>query len=472
MGTNPEYVRRAYEALRANGSMFINAELRPDCTVDIAGKRLVNFSAVAYLDNSAREETIAALENGARKYGIGVQTAHFFFRCPEFNELQRRIGDICGGHALISPSTSIGSACFMYAVVKANDIVVFENQRMHGSFLMYGAIARERGTQFHSVSMIDRPVESLETIVELSKTCQGRVWYCTDAWDSSYGRHIPWNVFTDVTGAAPNVMLFVDDAHGFWAFGENGRGSFLDNVHMTNSTVMVVSMTKSFAGYGGALVFGDEKMCRDAELMVLPMYFQGGMSYPIVCADLTIARHAGDAEVAEQRSTLASNCRYVHDKFSAARLPNTAEPEIPLKFIHTGDVATAMRIAKAMRADGYVVMELTYPAVPRGHAGLRIAINARHTREHLDGMFDALLRAIGDTELPPFSKRVHDPLFDDPCERKDELHTHCDRGGGGGGDDACIRATSTTTTTASVATTPIMATSTSCSEPAHNHVKT
>jgi glycine C-acetyltransferase len=54
------------------------------------------------------------------------------------------------------------------------------------------------------------------------------------------------------------------------------------------------------------------------------------------------------------------------------------------------DTARAIAMSKRLLELGVYVIGFGYPVVPEGHARLRVQISAAHTREHIQGLVDAL----------------------------------------------------------------------------------
>jgi 7-keto-8-aminopelargonate synthetase-like enzyme len=65
----------------------------------------------------------------------------------------------------------------------------------------------------------------------------------------------------------------------------------------------------------------------------------------------------------------------------------TTTPIVP---IHVGDEARCVQIATGLRAVGFHVDAIVFPAIGPGQSRLRFIMNAHHTREQIDGVTDAL----------------------------------------------------------------------------------
>ncbi|MEO8002375.1 MAG: aminotransferase class I/II-fold pyridoxal phosphate-dependent enzyme, partial [Arenimonas sp.] len=69
--------------------------------------------------------------------------------------------------------------------------------------------------------------------------------------------------------------------------------------------------------------------------------------------------------------------------------------------IMLGDNEKALKIAKSLEAQGYLVTAIRPPTVPDGQARLRVTLTALHTEEHIDGLIKALAVALQDSSRLP-----------------------------------------------------------------------
>jgi 7-keto-8-aminopelargonate synthetase-like enzyme len=138
---------------------------------------------------------------------------------------------------------------------------------------------------------------------------------------------------------------------------------------------------------------------------------KGSIPPPIMAMNLAMVQYSKTNEFEQRQKLLVDNCIYVHERFKKANIPNTAYPEIPLKFVHTGSINNMKMVVLRMRDLGFSVFPMFYPAVPKGHAGVRIAITAKHTNEMLSSMCDAIESMAQEHLLVPFETRIMDPFY-------------------------------------------------------------
>ena len=66
----------------------------------------------------------------------------------------------------------------------------------------------------------------------------------------------------------------------------------------------------------------------------------------------------------------------------------------PIVPVHVGDELRCDRIGTLLRASGFHVDAIVFPAIAPGQARLRFMMNAHHTAEQIDGVIDALARLL------------------------------------------------------------------------------
>jgi 8-amino-7-oxononanoate synthase len=69
--------------------------------------------------------------------------------------------------------------------------------------------------------------------------------------------------------------------------------------------------------------------------------------------------------------------------------------------IMLGNNEKALKIAKSLETQGYLVTAIRPPTVPDGQARLRVTLTALHTEEQVDGLIKALAFALEDSRRLP-----------------------------------------------------------------------
>jgi 7-keto-8-aminopelargonate synthetase-like enzyme/predicted N-acyltransferase len=230
---------------------------------------------------------------------------------------------------------------------------------------------------------------ALETVKQLSRRHQ-HVWFACDGVYSMYGDYLPASFLHEVLSVAPNVRLYVDDAHGMSWAGEHGRGHFLARFPLDERVVVVTSLAKAFATGGGVVVVRDPKLLELARLVGGPYSFSGPLRPGDLGASVASARiHLSD-ELVERQGVLHRRVEQANGLCRELGIPLVIENAAPIFFVALGRVEAVYLMAERLRDDGFHVNVSGFPAVPASRGGLRVAINAIHTEEQIDALFRAI----------------------------------------------------------------------------------
>lgn len=191
--------------------------------------------------------------------------------------------------------------------------------------------------------------------------------------------------------SAQAATLLVDDAHGIGVLGAQGRG-LLEQCGLGQGQVPVLTGTlgKAF-GISGAFVAGSRAL--------IEQLVNEGRAYiyttappPALAATARVALRLVSAG-GHLRERLAERIEQL--RAGAARRGLQLLPSAtPIQPLVIGEAARALALSARLRALGYLVVAIRPPTVPAGSARLRITLSAAHSAAQVDGLLDALQRAM------------------------------------------------------------------------------
>ncbi|MEM0985256.1 MAG: pyridoxal phosphate-dependent aminotransferase family protein [Pseudomonadota bacterium] len=202
-----------------------------------------------------------------------------------------------------------------------------------------------------------------------------------------------YSMFGDVAPLAEMVevahvhgaLIFVDEAHSFGCFGENGRG--IAEAHGVLEKVDFLSGTfsKSLASIGGFCI------SRHAEFesirLVSRAYMFTASGAP---ANIAAAHSALDVlkSAPELRHSLWAMARKLHAGLSDMGFDLCA-PAAPVIAVRRPDEVTAVREWNQLFEQGVYVNLAVPPATPAGTCLLRLSVSAAHTGEEVERVLEA-----------------------------------------------------------------------------------
>ena len=180
----------------------------------------------------------------------------------------------------------------------------------------------------------------------------------------------------------------VDDAHGFGALGEHGRGA-LEHFNLRSPYLVYVGTLGKAAGVGGAFVAAHETVIETLIQRARPYIFTTAAPPAMAHALLTSVALIGSAEGQALRAQLKTVVAQFQAGLRLARwrrLPSSTS----IQSIVIGENADTMRVATALYAQGLWVGGIRPPTVAPGTARLRVTLAAGHTADEVGRLIEAI----------------------------------------------------------------------------------
>jgi 7-keto-8-aminopelargonate synthetase-like enzyme len=222
----------------------------------------------------------------------------------------------------------------------------------------------------------------------------------TDGIFAVSGELAPLDRYLELLAKCETATLLIDDAHGFGAVGENGRGTLEHFNHwgprvngdvLAKGIAIYVSgtLSKALGGYGGILPGSAAMIGR----IRATSHYHDGASAP---ASPVAGASAKALEIVrrepELRKRLQANVAKLRRGLREIGLMVEESPA-PVIGITIGNAENMQRIHRELKEAGILVPYLTYPG--SGKEGmLRLAVFATHSAEMLDRLLDELRRAV------------------------------------------------------------------------------
>jgi len=351
-------------------------------TLQIDGKRYLNFSANDYLGLSHYPAIKHAWQQGAECYGVGAGgSGHVTGYHAVQAEFEQRLAAWLGySRALLFNSGFAANQAVIAAMLSKKDRI-FADKLAHASLLEAASLSPATLRRFTH----NQPA-SLSKLLESGT--EGETLIVTEGVFSMDGDSAPLAELHRLS-ERHGSWLMVDDAHGIGTVGEQGRGSCWQQ--QVKPELLVVTFGKAF-GLSGAAVLCDDDTADYLLQFARHLIYSTAMPPAQVCAlhaSLTAVQQ-GD----ELRLRLHHNIalfRKGATERGLALLPSCTaiQPMI------VGDEYQALALAEALRQQGCWVTAIRPPTVPPGTARLRITLSAAHQPEDIERLLEGLHHAKG-----------------------------------------------------------------------------
>jgi 8-amino-7-oxononanoate synthase len=360
-------------SLEAN-SQLRHLEILPD----------LNFSSNDYLglsvDPRLRAAVAEALSAGSPVGSTGSRllSGH----AAIWEELESQLAQFTGAEAALYFSSGYAANVGLFSAVLRPDDIVFSDSANHASIIDGIRLSGARKIIFPHLDL-----NALEDELRQNRAGGGQRFIAVESVFSMDGDRAP---LPDLIALADRygAELVVDEAHATGVFGPQGRG--LVAAAQADGAVFATVHTcgKALAGMG-AFVSGSSALRQFLINRARTFIFSTALP-PYVAAQMraAIGIVAGADAERERLADLAAHLRTrLRDAgFDAAQSNSQIVPVL----LGTND--RALQFAARLRAEGFAVRAIRPPTVPAGSARLRLSLTARHSREMLDRLVDALIR--------------------------------------------------------------------------------
>jgi 7-keto-8-aminopelargonate synthetase-like enzyme len=356
-------------------------------TICLNGKHVLNFALCSYLgleqDARLKQGTIDA----ATRYGTQFAISRTYMSATPYTELEAQLEKLFGGHALATPTTTLGHIAALPVLIHKGDAVIID-QMAHNSMQTAAKLVQAEGVPVET--LLHCNLELLEErIIELSKRHR-HVWYLTDGVYSMFGDLAPVKELGELLNRHEQLHLYFDDAHGMSWTGKHGRGYVLDSLPIQERMVVATSLCKAYGAGGGALIFPDERMHRRVKNCGGPMIFSGPIQPPMLGAAIASARIHLSSEISRLQIELQDRIALCNRLLKIYEIPVASSSQSPIFYIKVGHPFVAGDMVKNLLDEGFYTNHAVYPAVSRRKSGIRFTITRHLSFEDIYGLVSAI----------------------------------------------------------------------------------
>jgi 8-amino-7-oxononanoate synthase len=358
----------------------------PEVTVN--GQRFLAFNSNDYLGLANHPKVIAALQEGATRYGVGSGASHLISGHSQAHAvLEHRLAQMQAAHipqvrALYLCTGYMANLAVIGALVDADrdNCMVFSESLNHASLIDGIRLARAPFELY--------PHCDVEALARQLAACRARhKIVVTDSVFSMDGDIAPLPELLRVC-EAHDALLVVDDAHGFGVLGPQGHGA-LAHFDLHSPRLIYMGTLGKAAGVGGAFVAAHqdliEWMVQRARPYIYTTAAPPALAHALMISLDIITGKEGDARRTHLQGLIH---QFTHDVRldHLQRWPsNTAVQPVIL-----GSNEAVLAASAQLQGQGLWITAIRAPPVPAGTARLRITLSAAHTAEHLERLLDAL----------------------------------------------------------------------------------
>jgi 8-amino-7-oxononanoate synthase len=377
--------------------------------IEIAGRRVVNFSSNDYLGLAnyprLREAAIAAVG----EFGIGAGASRLISGTqPPHVRLERALAEWKGTEAALCFSSGYAAALgSIPALVTKNDVVLLD-KLCHASLIdaakLSGAILRV---------FPHNNLRKLESHLEWARREHPgkRVLIVTESVFSMDGDRAPLRELVQVKERF-DALLMLDEAHAVGVIGPHGRGLAAEENLSDDVDVQMGTMSKALGASGG-YICGSHDLIEWLINRARSFIYSTAPPSAIAAAALAAVNSLSSSEGEERRLLLwkrinlmrqlllqlnlecsaldvgRSSSSNKRSSLNAQRSTLNAATSAIFPLL-VGDEQAALNLAAALKTEGFLVPAIRYPTVAKGSARLRITVTAAHEENQIRSLCEAI----------------------------------------------------------------------------------
>ena len=320
-------------------------------------KSLLNFSSNDYLGLSSHKSA-KNFQSSSRLVSGNDES---------FQVLEKKLAKHKSQHeSLIFPTGYMANIGVITTLIQKNDIILSDKLN-HASIIDACKMSNGKTIVYKHNDLSD-----LE--IKLRKK-NGRKFIITEGVFSMDGD------FADLKNIAKiaesnNAILILDDAHGDFVFGSDGKGTPNHFVVSKKIDVYVSSVSKGLGSFGGYIA-GQKNIIELTVNKAKSFIYTSALPAPIV--DITIQRFESDRE--KNRKKLLKNIKTFHDGLHEIGLDIKSKSHIIP--IIVGKEKDAVRFSNYLFKNGIFAQAIRYPTVPKDQARIRMSLTAKLEKKQI-----------------------------------------------------------------------------------------
>ncbi len=342
----------------------------------IRGRETVLAGTHNYLGQTFNAEAIAAAQKALSEQGTGTTGSRFANGTYNSHRaLEREIADFLGMQQCVVYSTGYqANLGAIAALATPGEDVVLIDADCHACIYDGCQLSGAETIRFRHNS----PESLAKRLERLDPAVKGKL-VCIEGMYSMFGDIAPVREFAEVAHAH-GAYLYVDEAHSFGVYGENGRGVSEADGAMAMIDFYSGTFSKSLASIGG-FVASNHPELEYLRFSSRPYMFTASPSPATIAAAGAALKNI--ASTPALRETLWANAHRLHAAFRQLGLNLAADPA-PVVSILLPSREAAFAAWHLLLEKGVYVNMAVPPATPNSTSLLRLSVSAAHTPADLD----------------------------------------------------------------------------------------
>lgn len=353
--------------------------------VEVAGKRLVMIGSNDYLGLAHDARVKEAAAQAIYRMGTGPGGSRFLSGNMVLHQtLEERLAAFVGKKRAVLHvtgfSTNLGA---LGCLLTPKDYVLCDRENHASIFAGVGG-TKKMGTFAHN----DAASAARKIASEMGKPdFDGQVLLITEGIFSMSGDVAVMDELAALKKQFPDLLIYLDDAHGLGVLGPNGRGTAQHFGVIKEADFIMGTFSKAFASIGGFIASDEVDVLEYIQHQSRTQIFSAALPAASTMAALTcIDILEAEPERVERLHAITARMRAAYREIGL-RITESPSPIIPITI---GADEKAFMFAQELFERGIFALPAIYPAVPRGQALIRTACMSTQQDRQLDFVLEVM----------------------------------------------------------------------------------
>lgn len=372
------------ETLAHNGNLRRLPEMKPQGLYLVRdGVSMLNLSSNDYLglaDNVAlKSEFLQTLDPQTCRFS-STSSRLLTGNYPAYNRLEKRLAQLYGAEsALVFNSGYHANSGILPAVTDSRSLILAD-KLVHASIVDGIGLSKARCIRYRHNNY-----EQLERLVAENADQYERIFIVTESIFSMDGDESDLPRLVSLKRQYPQVCLYLDEAHAFGVRGQLGLGCAEEQGVVGDINFLVGTFGKAAASMG-AFVICSETMKQYLVNTMRPLIFTTAL--PPVNLEWTLFIVNKICNMQKRREHLAQIGRRVREALNPLNGGIVSSSHI-IPYV-LGESERAVEVALRLQHEGFYLLPVRPPTVPRGTSRLRISLNAECSDSDIDRLITTL----------------------------------------------------------------------------------
>jgi 7-keto-8-aminopelargonate synthetase-like enzyme len=361
--------------------------------IRIGDRWLTDFASCNYLGFDQHPTVIASVEQELWRWGTHPSWSRLLGNPRLYVDIEEKLTDLLGApDSLVLPTITIIHSAVI--PVLAGQGAVLIDAQAHKTMFDGCRIARGAGASLHQVRANDP--EHLEQVLRSLPADTPRM-FCIDGVNSMTGNVPDLPMYARICREY-DVLMYVDDAHGFGVIGEhpsaempyghrgNGIVRYFDETY--SDIVLVAGFSKAYSSLL-AFIALPSRLKNHLKVASAPYLYSGPSptaSLATVLSGFEVNEREGDA----LRLALSRRTARLLEHIKDLGIHTLNSSGLPIVELPLGDPDDIDVVGRFLFEHGIYVTLAPYPLVPRSQVGFRIQITAANTDDEIDHLNEVI----------------------------------------------------------------------------------